>query len=129
MEGEEEDGQEEEDNLQPLGELEEDNGEISLHAMKGWTNNKIIKVEGKMGGSKLMVLIDSGSTHSFLDEGTGRRMKCPLVSTQPLTVTVTNGSKVMSNLACVGFCWEMQGEGFEADLRLLKLGGCDVVLG
>ena len=87
LEGEEEDGQEEEDTLQPL---EEDNGEISLHAMKGWTNSKIIKVEGKMGGSKLMVLIDSGSTHSFLDEGTARRMKCPLVPTQPLTVTVAN---------------------------------------
>ena len=31
-------------------------------------------------------------------------------------------SKVMSNSACAGFCWEMQGEGFEVDLRLLKLG-------
>ena len=46
--GEKEDGQEKEDNLQPLGELDEDNEEISLHAMKGWTNNKIIKMEGKM---------------------------------------------------------------------------------
>ena len=42
---------------------------------------------------------------------------------------MANGSKVMSNLTCAGFCWEMQGEGFEAKLRLLKLGECDVVLG
>ncbi|XP_052205446.1 uncharacterized protein LOC127810169 isoform X2 [Diospyros lotus] len=40
-----------------------------------------------------------------------------------------NGNQVVSKSACVGFCWKMQGEEFEADLRLLKLGGCDIVLG
>jgi len=44
-------------------------------------------------------------------------------------VTVTNGNKVMSNLACAGFSWEMYGEQFEVDIRLLRLGGCDIVLG
>ena len=72
-----------------------------------------------------MILIDSGSTHSFLDESMARRLKCPLIPTQPLIVTVANGNKVMSKSACAGFCWDIQG----ADLRLLKLGGCDVVLG
>ena len=65
-------------------EEEEDNGEISLHALKGLTNSKIIKVEGKVEESKLMILIDSGSTHSFLDESTAKRLKCPLIPTQPL---------------------------------------------
>ena len=53
-------------------EEEEDNGESSLHALKGLTNSKIIKVEGQVEESKLMILIDNGSTHSFLDEGTAR---------------------------------------------------------
>jgi len=35
----------------------------------------------------------------------------------------------LTKLASVGFCWEMHGEAFEADLRLLKLGGCVIVLG
>ena len=29
----------------------------------------------------------------------------------------------------MGFCWEMQGEEFQANLRLLRLGGCHIVLG
>ena len=107
----------------------EDNGEISLHALKGLTDNKIIKVEGKVKEGNLLILIDSGSTHSFLDKGTTKKLKCPLTGTQPLSVTVVNGSKVLSSSACPRFCWEMQGEKFDADLRLLKLGGCDVVLG
>ena len=29
----------------------------------------------------------------------------------------------------MGFCWEMQGEDYQANLRLLKLGECHIVLG
>lgn len=108
---------------------EEDNGEISLHALKGVTNNKIIKVEGRVKDKSLMILIDSGSTHNFLDEGIAGRLKCPLSDAQPLSVIVTNGGRVLSNSTCHGFNWEMQGEEFEADPRLLQLGGCDMVLG
>ena len=83
------------------------------------TNNKIIKVEGKVKDDNLLILIDSGSTHSFLDEGFARRLKCPLKGTQPLSVTVANGNRVIGESVCLRFNWEMQGEKFEADLRLL----------
>ena len=108
---------------------EEDNGAISLHAIKGVASSKIIKVEGRVQEGTLMVLIDSGSTHSFIDESTAKKMKYPLASTKPFSVTVANGNRLISKSACLGFCREMQGEVFEANLRLLKLGGCHIVLG
>ena len=37
-----------------------DNKEISLPALKGLANSKIIKVEGHIPDCKLMVIIDSG---------------------------------------------------------------------
>ena len=83
---------------------EEDNRAISLHDIKGVASNKIITVEGKVQEGTLMVLIDNGSTHSFLDENTTKKLNCRLTGTQPLTVTVDNGNKVLSNLACAGFC-------------------------
>lgn len=67
-------------------------------------NNKIIKVEGRAHEGTLMVLIDSGSIHSFIDEGTTKKLKYPLANTQPLSVTVANGNKVISKLAYLGFC-------------------------
>ena len=84
----------------------EDNGEILIHALKGVANNKIIKVGGQAMGY-LMILIGSGSTHSFLNENTARRLKCQLIKTPPLSVTVANGQKVLSTSACNGFSWEM----------------------
>ena len=74
----------------------EDNGEISIHALKGVANNKIIKVEGQFKGSNLMILIDSGSTHNFLDKSTAKRLKCQLTRTPPLSVIVANGQRVLS---------------------------------
>jgi len=43
----------------------EENVEISLHALRGLANNKIIKLEGRALDNKLMILIDSKSTHNF----------------------------------------------------------------
>ena len=40
---------------------EEHDGEISIHALKGVSSNKIVKVEGKVKDCSLMILIDSGS--------------------------------------------------------------------
>ena len=78
--------------------------EISLHALRGVTTNKIIKVERRARESSLMILIDSGHTHSFLDEGTVKKLKCSLTGTPPLSVTVANGQKVLCKSTCVGFC-------------------------
>ena len=66
--------------MQGEGEGEE-NEEISLHALTGLTNSKIIWVKGKVQDSRLMMLIDSRSTHCFLDEGTTKKLKCELTGT------------------------------------------------
>ena len=69
LEGEEEEMEAGEEVTAFQSEFEaKDNGEVFLHALKGLTNSKIIKVEGRIPDCKLMVLIDSGSTYNFLDK-------------------------------------------------------------
>jgi len=123
LEGEEKASEVEEEEVSQEEEGGEEKMEISLHALRGVVTSKIIKVEGRVSDSSLMILIYSGSTHSFLDEEIAKKLRCHLTGTQPLSVAVANGQKVLCKSACVGFCWQMQGESFEADLRLLKLGG------
>jgi len=84
LEGEEDVEVEETTNL--IKAKDEDNGEITLHALKGVANSKIIKVEWEVQNYKLMVLIDSKSTHSFLDEITTKRLNCKLTSIHSLLV-------------------------------------------
>lgn len=40
-----------------------------------------------------------------------------------------DGTKLCSRAVCKNLVWEMQGKTFVAELRLLPLGGCDMVLG
>ena len=93
-EGEEDEMKEE----HPSETLEEEQGpeggEISFHALKGGSMGKIIKVKGQVGKKKLMVLIDSGSTHSFLNEATAKELGCKLTHTNPLSMIVANGHKM-----------------------------------
>lgn len=82
-----------------------------------------------MGKKIILVLIDSGNTHSFLNEATAMELRCKMTATTPLSVTVANESKMYSHNNCEDFRWIMQGHEFQTDLRVLKFGGCDVVLG
>ena len=79
--------------------------------------------------TKLFSIISFYSTHSFLNEATAEDLKCRMTATTPLSVTIANGSKMYSNYKCAEFKWQMQGHEFTADLRILELGGSDIVLG
>lgn len=56
------------DPIQPLVQ-EEDDPLISIHAMTGETTFQTLKVVGQVGKQQLLILIDSGSSHNFLDRG------------------------------------------------------------
>lgn len=48
--------------------MDDDEPAISLHAISGTQNAQTMQVEGNINGLPLLVLIDSGSTHSFVNE-------------------------------------------------------------
>ena len=52
----------------PKGELSNENIDVSIHALAGGNEQKTIKMKGKLGRREILILIDSGSTHCFLNE-------------------------------------------------------------
>ena len=55
----------------------------------------------------LHILIDSGSTHNFLDVEVAKKIGCKTVSITPMRVDVANGSSLSCIVACKGFTWLM----------------------
>nr|XP_027118736.1 uncharacterized protein LOC113735978 [Coffea arabica] len=110
------------------GELTDEHIEVSIHALAGGTSHRTMKLKGLVKGRLVTALIDSGSTHCFLDEQLAKDLK---LGTQGpnLVVNVANGEKVNSKGLDKPLQWEMQGHQFQHAFNTLRLGGCDMILG
>lgn len=75
------------------------------------------------------MLIDSGSTNYFLDEETTQELGCALEYTTPMQVSGADGSKIITTLFCLEFTWRIQDQVFPYPVKVIKLGGCNMVLG
>ncbi|XP_026409962.1 uncharacterized protein LOC113305068 [Papaver somniferum] len=103
--------------------------EVSLHALTGSATGDTIRIPCLLLQRKVSILIDSGSTTSFIDRTLASSLKCPIEQTPSMLVTVSNGDQTVSTGICSNLQWSMQGYAFVENLRLLPLGGCDIVLG
>ncbi|KAG8375502.1 hypothetical protein BUALT_Bualt10G0106500 [Buddleja alternifolia] len=109
--------------------LIDDDMTVSLNALSGTTDMNTLIIKGPVKGQDVHILIDSGSTHCFLDENTAHKLGCKLDYTIPMIVSVVDGSKMVSRLECHDFSWSTQNHNFIYPIRVIKLGGCDMVLG
>lgn len=75
------------------------------------------------------VLVDSGSTHCFINEQVAATIpgwqKLPI----PVKVTVANGNILLCTHEIVNLLWGVQGQIFKATFKILLLGSYDMILG
>ena len=107
------------------------NPHISVHAIRGLRSKgyQTMRVTIYVKTKPLHILIDSGSTHNFLDIGVAKKLGCEVEEIGPMKVDVANGSSLACVAICRGLTWTLQGSKFTTDVLLLPLGNCDMVLG
>ena len=102
---------------------------FSLHAIAGVRFTDTMQLGVDLGGTPLIVFLDSGSTHNFISESAAQRTGLPLQRRPRLTATVANGERV----SCVGVirptAVTIHDDLFHADLFVMSLAGYDMVLG
>ncbi|KAF8409892.1 hypothetical protein HHK36_002410 [Tetracentron sinense] len=103
--------------------------EIFVHALVGSASHHTMRIRGYIKRRSVVILIDSGSAHNFLDPSVAKRTGCEIHSIEPIYVTIAKSERIQSMAVCRNFQWVMQGSTFETEMRLLSLGGCDMVLG
>ncbi|GJZ10399.1 putative mitochondrial protein [Tanacetum coccineum] len=102
--------------------------QISLNALTGLTSYRTMRMIGHFGKQKIHILIDSGSTHNFLDVFMAKKLGCKIQQIDPLQVSVADGNKISTTSMCKKFSWMLNGKTFCTDAMLLPLGGCEMVL-
>lgn len=63
---------------------------ISLHALVGITVRETLKIEGYIKKHKVIVLIDSGSTHNFIDKMVVKRLNYFLYPVKNFSIIIAN---------------------------------------
>ncbi|KAL5820768.1 hypothetical protein ACOSQ3_022650 [Xanthoceras sorbifolium] len=110
-------------------EIQEVVPEISLHAIMGVQAPKTIQVHGELRGQSVIALIDSRSTHNFINSLVARVVDLQPNSNRRLEVMVASGKKLISHGRCNQIWLKLQEVPFDIDFFILPLEGCDVVLG
>lgn len=101
----------------------------NLHAMFGLPSSETFRIYGTIKNARLTILIDSGSTHNFLQPRVAQFLHLPVETTQPLRVLVGNGSVLDCNQRCTDTQLSIQGHSFPVTFHLLHISGADIVLG
>ena len=102
---------------------------ISLNALEGMMGCHTLRVAGKVDKHPLYILINSGSTHNFLNSVFANKLHCLAHPIRTLVVETANGSTMHCSAMCRNFSWRMQGVHFVADIFIVDLINCDMVLG
>lgn len=80
---------------------------ISLHALTGLQGHNTMRVVAQVGSAQAIILVDSGSTHNFIDNKLVNRVSLSVVCHEQLKVSVANGSCLFTRGLCQGVKWEV----------------------
>jgi hypothetical protein len=88
-----------------------------------------IQLKGAVGGVPVVILVDSGATHNFVDKRLVQKMSWAVDNSTSMSIKLGDGTKAQS----IGVCPDLNIEVGEVQLairaHLFDLGGVDIVLG
>ena len=88
-----------------------------------------MRVVVKLSGHNFVALINIGSTHNFIHPRVARRVRIKVLNHKPIRVNIVDGSKLWSEGSCLDIKLMIQGDQFVTRAYVIKLRGCDMVLG
>lgn len=102
---------------------------LSAHAVDGTEMAETIRLRATVGNQTMLLLVDSGSTNSFVSTTFATRIGAKTMRISAITVRVANGQRLTCTELVPRLQWQCQGHEFLTDMRVLELGAYDAVLG
>ena len=102
---------------------------ISCNSLEGITTPQTLKIEGHIKKKKVIVLIDSGSTHNFIHYKVAKELNCFLYPAPECQVMVANGGTIKFSGKCHNIKLTMGEYVLTIPMLSIPMGGADVVLG
>jgi hypothetical protein len=94
---------------------------LSAAVLSGKDSPRTLKIQGSIQNMQILVLLDSGSSHSFLSEQVTIQLQGVSSSYVSSKVKLANGGFMQSVSHMVNAEWFLQGYKFCSDLKILPL--------
>jgi hypothetical protein len=102
---------------------------LSLNAISGTDPQDCMWVRALVKNQVMLILIDSGSSHSSIDSSFANRVNLSIQPMSPVPVHVANGATMTCNSIIPSLDWWVQGHTFSSRMRVLDMGAYDAILG
>ena len=118
-----------EENANPSLELEDDMPRISIAAITGIAQPQTLKLKGYIKKQSVIVMVDSRSTHNFVDVNVAKRLNIFAYPVADLKVMVADGKQIDGVGKCHKVKLQLSNYAIESSFYMVPLRGVDVVLG
>jgi hypothetical protein len=102
---------------------------ISCNALVGISTPQTLKIEGYIKKKKVIVLIDSGSTHNFIHYKLAKALNCFVYPVPEFQVMIADGGTINCSGKCNKINLTMGEYVMNSPMISIPMGGADVVLG
>jgi hypothetical protein len=89
----------------------------------------IVHIRASVGDQTMILLIDSGSSNTFVTRRFAERAGCLITPAPPVSVKVANGQLMLSDSQVAKLNWSYEGHTFTDAMRILDIGAYDAILG
>jgi len=102
---------------------------LSKEAVAGADGPRTMRVDGVIQDIPLLILVDSGSSHSFINASIADKLQGVQRMPDTISVQVANGGILHCSTHIPAVVWSIQDYSFSSDLRVLPLKHFDLILG
>jgi hypothetical protein len=102
---------------------------ISLNALTGFFTPQTLKIIGYIKHQKVIILVDSGSTHNFIHRHITQETHCYIHLINNFQIMIANGGSMKCGGCCENVCLQIGDYHLKYHMFSINMGGCDIVLG
>ncbi|KAG2573513.1 hypothetical protein PVAP13_7KG258155 [Panicum virgatum] len=112
-----------------IGSSDEELLTLSFAATEGIQGKRTLKLQGLVNNQTILILVDSGSSKTFLSTAAAERLQYSVQDAPLVQVTAANGGTLSSDSLVPVVTWYTQGHTFSTSARVLSLPHYDMILG
>jgi hypothetical protein len=102
---------------------------ISLHALTGFSAPQTLKLIGYIKHRKVIILVNSGSTHNFIHRGIVQETIFYIRVVNNFQIMIANGGSMKCGRHCENVSRQIGHYHLKSHIFSIEIGSCDIVLG